>query len=89
MAIITDESTMVAYDVNTIMSENRSICCSVFPAAALMMPAPAQYMPMVRKLIMDDAIGCIADIIRTALTALSQRSSEDLSNLSRVLLSAL
>ncbi len=44
---------------------------------------------MVRKLIMDDAKGCSADMIRTAFTALSLRSSEDLSNSPMVLCSAL
>lgn len=44
---------------------------------------------MVRKLIMDDARGCMADIMRTALTALSLRSSDDLSNFPMVLSSAL
>ncbi len=46
-------------------------------------------MAMVRKLIMDDANGWSADMMRTAFTALSLRSSDDLSNPSMVLCSAL
>lgn len=46
-------------------------------------------MAMVRKLIIDDASGCIADMKRVAMMALSRRSSEDSSNLLVVRPSAL
>ena len=59
------------------------------PDAELITAAPTQYIAMVRKLIMDDAKGWSADIMRTAFTALSLRSSEDLSNSLMVLCSAL
>lgn len=61
----------------------------MFPDALFMMPAPTQYMAIVRKLIIDCAKGCNADMTRVAPMALSRRSSEDLSNLPVILSSPL
>lgn len=70
------------------MSENSAICVSTFPADA-MIPAPIQYIAMVRKFCIESAIGCIADSRRSAPRALSRRSFEALSNLSLLRPSAL
>ena len=69
--IITAEITCVAYDVKTTMSENRDIC-SACPPADWMRPAPIQYMARIRKFIMEEAMACIGDIMRTWLRLLSR-----------------